>query len=104
MKTFILLGLLVLFASAEDMTMKKFKECIAKEETAGTTCDTSCQEEYKLECLHDTDVYNNVDCKYWFRNVEMDENKEWSDDMAIAFHNCWDLCKDEVSGATETYI
>lgn len=41
MKTIIILALLVIVSSA-DMTMKKYKECVAKEEAAGTICDQAC--------------------------------------------------------------
>lgn len=48
--------------------------------------------------MYDTEVFNNVDCKYWYRNIEIREDKEWSEDMGIAFHSCWDLCIEELGG------
>lgn len=54
--------------------------------------------------MHDTDVYNSLDCKYWFRNVEMRDTMEWSDEMGKAFHGCWDLCIDEIGGDAKKFI
>lgn len=41
MNIVIILGLIVSIASSE-MTMKKYKECIIKEEGSGITCDKNC--------------------------------------------------------------